>query len=474
MKPSKTPILNTTLTLAVALALSACQSFMPINTKPDTHLPEAYDHLVLDNAQADMVLTKDWWKLYQDNTLNQLEETALSQNLDIQKAVARIEEADAYANEVGAALLPQVNLDAGSNKNRVTEAGAFPAFGQNPRNTFNVRLGTQYEIDFWGKVRGAKASARAQLLASEYAKDVVALTVASNVALQYVQIRLIDSQLAIAQQTQQNREESLALTKRRLAGGIVSALDVHQAELALSNLTAQIIELKRLRQLALHQLHVLTGDLRLNINQASLEPIPVPPVPPVGVPSRLLEARPDIAQAEQALMAANANIGIAKAALFPSISLTANYGGESLALGDVLKSASRIWTAGIGLNLPIFDAGRLKAKVSQANAQQKQSLIAYQQAIQKGFVEVNDGLVNMRQFTEKEQALQRSSLLAKQALAIAENRYHAGYSSYLEVLDAQRNYLDAQTSHLQTRANRMEASVDLFKALGGGWQAYKP
>lgn len=452
------------------LLLSACQAVGPNYTRPTSQLPEAYDNLVIDQNQADIQLTQTWWRQYQDETLNTLIEAALANNLEVKKAFATIEQAEAFAREVGAASLPQVNLEATGTKNRVTAAGPFPVFADNPRNNFSVALGTKYEIDFWGKVSRAKESAQAQLLASQYAKEVTNLTISGATANYYMQLRNIEVQLNIAQESLKNREQSLALTQRRLAGGIVSALDVYQAEVTLSNMKAQLAELQRSRQLVLHQLRLLTGNLSLDLPYASVSNLPVPPTPPVGLPSRLLADRPDIAQAEQQLVAQNAQIGLAKAALFPSISLTANFGGESLLLGDVLKSAARVWTAGLGLNLPIFDSGRLNAKVEQASAIQKQALINYQQTIQSGFIEVNDALVNLRQYTEKENAFKGTESSAKQALVIAENRYKSGYSSYLEVLEAQKSVLEAQTNYAQTRANRLISSVELFKALGGGWK----
>jgi multidrug efflux system outer membrane protein len=181
--------------------------------------------------------------------------------------------------------------------------------------------------------------------------------------------------------------------------------------------------------------------------------------------------RPDIAQAEQQMVAANANIGVAKAALYPTISLTAGLGGESLELGDILKSAARIWTGGVSLYLPIFDSGKLNAKVDQASAKQKQALASYEGAIQNAFKEVNDALVNLRQNTEREDALNRSQIAARKALDVSENRYKSGYSAYLDVLDAQRVYNDSALSYVQSRQARLIATVGLFKALGGGWQA---
>ena len=284
-------------------------------------------------------------------------------------------------------------------------------------------------------------------------------------------LRSLDSQIAIVQNNIKSRDESLALTKRRLEGGVASGLDVRQAEVATANLSAQLAELNRLRALSLHQLAVLTGDLSLHIAGADIQALPVPPTPPAGLPSALLEARPDVRQAEEQMIAANAKIGVAKAALYPTISLTASLGGESLELGDILKSAARIWTGGVSLYLPIFDSGKLNARVDQASAKQKQALASYESAVQSAFREVNDALVNLRQNTEREAALYRSQEAAKKALAISENRYQSGYSAYLDVLDAQRVYNDAALSFVQSRQARLLATVDLFKALGGGWQA---
>ncbi|MES1988810.1 MAG: efflux transporter outer membrane subunit, partial [Pseudomonadota bacterium] len=327
------------------------------------------------------------------------------------------------------------------------------------------------EIDFWGKLRRAKESVRAQILSSRYAKDTVALSLSGLVATNYLTLRSLDSQITLTQESIKSREASLDLTKRRLEGGVASALDVYQAEVASANLSAQLAELTRQRALSLHQLAILTGDLSLNIASADIQALPVPPTPPAGLPSSLLEARPDVAQAEQQMISANANIGVAKAALYPTISLTAGLGGESLELGDILKSAARIWTGGLSLYLPIFDSGKLNSKVDQASAKQKQALASYEGAIQTAFKEVNDALVDLRQNTERENALNRSQIAAKKALDVSENRYKSGYSAYLDVLDAQRVYNDSALSYVQSRQARLAATVSLFKALGGGWQA---
>ncbi len=459
--------------LAVAAALlSGCQSIWPDYLRPKVAVPAQYTEAAdqtKDNAISQVSNT--WWTLYQDQVLNDLVTKALENNTDIKLAAARIEEADAVMREVGAALFPQVDLNAAATRTRVTEAGANPIFSGNPRNDYIGQLGTSFEIDFWGKFRRAKESARAQALSTRYAKDTVATSLAGLVASNYLVLRSLESQIVVTQDNLKSRDDSLALTKRRLDGGVASALDVHQAEVASANLSAQLAELTRMRAVTLHQLAVLTGTLDLNVATADIKALPIPPTPPAGLPSSLLEARPDVRQAEEDMIAANANIAVAKAALYPSISLTANFGGESLELGDILKSAARIWSGGLSLNLPIFDSGRLTSKVDQASAKQKQVLASYEGAVQNAFREVNDALINLRQYTERESALNRSQEAAKKALDVSENRYKSGYSAYLDVLDAQRVYNDAALAFIQSRQARLVATVDLFKSLGGGWKA---
>lgn len=458
--------------LVTALFISGCQIW-PDYLRPKVDLPEQYAQAAQHN-QDNLPIANDWWKLYQDPVLNDLMEKALHHNKDIKLAVARIEEADAYMREVGSFLLPQVNLEGSAKRSRVTEAGPFPVFAANPRDAFNLQLATTFELDFWGKLRRAKESARAQALASRYAKDTVVLSLTGLIASNYLTLRGLETQHKVASDNLHSREASLALTKRRLEGGVASALDVHQAEVALATLQAQIADLSRLRSLSLHQLSVLTGDMSVAVTDLAamagdIQSLPVPPTPPAGLPSSLLESRPDVKQAEEAMVAANANIAVAKAALYPTISLTASYGGESLALSDLLKTSARVWSGGVGLYLPVFDSGKLNAKVDQVSAKQKQALASYESTIETAFREVNDALVNLRQHSERESALKQGVDAARKALQVSENRYQSGYTAYLDVLDAQRVYNDTSLAYVQSRQARLIATVDLFKSLGGGW-----
>lgn len=468
MLPSVFNITKAILLSLVVLLFAGCKSLGLDYQRPAMPIPEQFTEV---SVATDNKVSNSWWTLYQDKTLNDLVALAQLNNTDIKIAVARIEEADAAMREVGAETFPTVNLDAKASRSRVTEAGAFPVFSSNPRNNYIAQFGTTFEIDFWGKLRRAKESARAQTLSSRYAKDTVSLSLSGLVANNYLILRSLDSQIVISQDNLKSREDSLALTKRRLEGGVASALDVHQAEVASANLRALLAELTKLRAITLHQLAVLTGTLDLKLSTAEIESLPIPPTPPAGLPSSLLEARPDVRQAEQQLISANANIGVAKAALYPTISLTAALGGESLALSDVLKSAARIWTGGLSLHLPIFDSGKTGAQVEQASAKQKQALAEYERAVQNAFREVNDALISVRQSAARESALNESQVAAKKALEISKNRYQSGYSAYLEVLDAQRVYNEAALAFVQSRQARLVATVELFKALGGGWHS---
>lgn len=457
----------------VMLTLPGCALLGPDYQRPSFSLPEFFSSENSGEAGATLTAENPWWELYQDPTLNELVGKALENNTDIKLAVARVEEADAFMREVGAALFPTIDLDAGGSRSRISQLGANPLIGnvQPIRESYNIQLGTSFELDFWGKLRRAKESARAQALASRYAHDTVALSLTGLVVSNYLQLRSLDSQIALSEDSLRTRDESLALTKKRLEGGVSSALDVYQAEVASSSLAAQIVELKRQRAISENQLAVLTGQLDLKLAAGSIDQLPVPPQPPAGLPSALLESRPDVRQAEELLVAQNANIGVAKAALFPTISLTANYGGESAELSDVLKSAARIWSGGLSLNLPIFDSGRLSARLDQATAQQKQALASYEGTVRTAFQEVNDALVTSRQNAEREALLNSSKESAKKAMEVSENRYKSGYSAYIDVLDSQRVYNETAITYIQSRQARLIASVDLFKALGGGWQA---
>jgi outer membrane protein, multidrug efflux system len=451
-----------------ALALAGCM-VGPDYERPATELPAAYPGAT-DNAEP--ALQADWWTLYNDPVLSELVAASLARNADIRLAVARIEEADANLREANAAFLPEI--DAGANASRArssTTTGLLPPGVPATRTDIRLALSTAFELDFWGKIRRAAESLRAQALGSRYAHDVVALSLAGLTTQGYFALRSLDAQVAVTRETLANREESLAYVRKRAAGGIASDLEVAQAETARAAIAVQLRDLERQRDLVLHQLAVLAGRLDLDLPAGDLRALPTPALPPAGLPSSLLERRPDVRQAEQALVAANAQIGVVKAAMFPTISLTGSLGAESKALSTLNDSGSRIGSLGFGLTLPIFDAGRYRARTDAAIAREHQSLAAYQKSVETAFREVADALTGVRQTSAAEQDYQTQLDAARRALRLARLRYEAGYSAFLEVLDAQRTANDAELAYLRNRQALLSATVDLMKALGGGWSA---
>ena len=322
----------------------------------------------------------------------------------------------------------------------------------------------------WGKLRRASEAARAQALGTRYAADTVSLSLAAAVTQAYLNLRAIDAQLLAVDDSLSSQSRSTQLTRTRFEGGIASQLDVQQAEGALATYTAARVELDRARGLSENLLGLLVGQPGLKVAPGDLRTLPVPPVPPAGLPSALLDARPDVKKAETDLIAANAKIGVAKAALFPSITLTGNFGRESKDLSQLFSAPSAVWSFGAGLTQPIFEGGRLRAQVDQVTAQQQQTLEAYRKTVQGAFREVNDALVSVGRNADAEDAYTRAMNAAKRALQLAQARYDAGYSPYLEVLSAQRTANDATVAWIQNRQARLTATVDLFKALGGGWK----
>jgi multidrug efflux system outer membrane protein len=460
--------------MVFAFALCGCM-LGPDYQRPQTALPMAYPDAPTNIATPTppATLRTDWWTLYDDAILNDLVATALSENLDVVAAVAKIEEFDADLREANAALFPEIDLGGTAVRSRSSRAVASPATIP-LSNDLRVALSTSFEIDFWGRLRRLLESARAQVLGTYYAKDVVTLSLAGLTTQTYFSLRSLDAQITATTETLTTREEYLRVVRRRVDAGLASGLDLAQAMGARSDAAAQLKDLVRQRALAEHLLGTLTGRLDLKLAAGDLTQLPVPPVAPADLPSTLLERRPDIRQAEENLVAANAQIGVAKAALLPRISLTGNLGAESTALSSLLHSGAGIWSIGFALAQPIFTAGRLQAEVDATTARQKQALAGYQKSIQTAFREVSDALANVGQTAAAEVDLQASVDAAQDALRLSSERYEAGYSPYLNVLDAQRTLNTSQLALIRNRQALLSASVDLMKALGGGWTDESP
>lgn len=453
------------LTSACVLTLASC-AVGPDYQRPQATLPPSFDATMATDAN---LVQPSWWTLFADADLNELVQQALANNRDVQIAAAQVEEAEALLRQASASLFPQVDLGASATRSRASTLAAQPTISAPVRDDRRIAASTSFEIDFWGKLRRASEAARAQLLATTYGRDVVMLTLAGTTTQAYFSLRSLDAQITALSSSVKTRRETYDVVKSRVDAGFASDLDLNQALGARADAAAQLMELQRQRALVEHQLGTLTGKLDLKLASGALQELPVPPTPPAGLPSTLLDRRPDIRAAEQNLISANAQIGVAKAALFPTVSLTGSYGGQSSALDTLFNSGARIWSAGFGLALPIFDAGRNAAKVDQSEARQKQSLANYQKTIETAFREVSDAISNVRQSGLAEQDLQVRLDAARKTLELATIRYDAGYVGYLDVLDAQRSANDAELGIVRNRQSRLAYTVDFMKSLGGGW-----
>ena len=457
------------LALLSLAALAAC-TLGPDYQRPQLELPAQYPEPAPAETQA---LALQWWQLYRDTTLDALIDTAQKANADVRLAAARVQEAEGALREARAALFPDVIGTYNYTRQRVSTVASPPVPPGFPliRPNHTLAASTNFEVDFWGRFARASEAARANLFGAQYARDTVQLSLAGAITQAYFALRSLDAQLAVLDNTIRARRESLDIAQARLDAGLASELDVYQARGALYDALVQKRDAARNRALVEHQLGQLTGKVDLKLSAGDLFALPLAPVPPPGLPSALLERRPDIRQAEENLVATNAQIGIARAALFPTITLTGQAGGQSAELGDLLTSGAKIWTLGFGLALPLFDAGRRSARVDQAYARREQAVAGYQRAVETGFREVADALVNVQESGASEAELKARLDAARAALELSTLRYEKGYSPYLEVLDAQRNANDAELAFVRNRQARLAFSVDLMKALGGGWNS---
>jgi multidrug efflux system outer membrane protein len=441
----------------------------PVVTVPDTYRGAAATESAAPDATS--IGDQAWWDVFQDDSLRTLIRTALQQNLDLRIAATRILQAQAQLGITRADQFPTVDATAAASRNRAAKTVAPVALDPYQNSDFELTATAAWEIDFWGKYRRATEAARASLLASEWGRRAVATSLVSQVASAYFELRAFDLQLEIASRTLASRRESLRLTEVAANGGATSLVDVRQAEQLVFNAAATIADLERQISQQENYISVLLGRNPSDIPRgASLEQQTHLPEVPVGLPSALLERRPDIQQAEQLLVAANANIGIAKAAYFPQISLTGNGGVQSAALSDLFTKPAGLWFIGAGLTQPIFNAGRTRSRVALSKAQQEEAALAYQQAIQQSLREVSDALVGYRKgrdFREQQLLLNRA---ATDARRLADIRYRGGATSYLEVLDSDTRMFSAEIGVTQAELSELLSLVQVYRALGGGWQ----
>jgi multidrug efflux system outer membrane protein len=412
-----------------------------------------------------------WWEQFGDPVLNDLIGSALKENYDLRIATARVEEYYGRYGATRADLFPQVGYGAAADRTSVSEKGiaaGTPGAGA-IRNTYQAQFSASWEIDLWGKIRRATEAAQADLLAAEDARSGVILTLVSSVASAYVDLRSLDRQLEIARQTAKSREESVRLFEIRFKGGNISEMELSQVKSEYYVALAAIPDLeKRVRQQG-NLINLLLGRNPGPIERGkTIDEISLPAIP-AGLPSDLLARRPDIRQAEQNLIAANARIGVAKAQYFPSISLTGLFGSSSTELKDLFTGPAKTWNYAGALAGPIFTAGRIKGTVKAAQAVQQEALFGYELAIRNGFREFEDALIDQdRTRLQLDAQAKQVEALATYA-RLARLRYENGYTSYIEVLDAERSLFNGQLSYTQTQDTLVRALVNLYRTSGGGW-----
>ena len=418
-------------------------------------------------AQTASYADLHWWQVFQDPKLQELIRTALKQNYDLQLATERINAARAQLAVTRSALFPQV----GGNANF---GGGKEKTAQSRYNFLELTADAAFQLDFFGRLRRANQAARAELLATEDARQVVALTLVSDVASDYFTLLQLDLQLAITRDTVKTQTDSVKLTQLRLDHGVATKLDVLQAQQVLDTANAQIPELER--QIAQEEdaLSILLGNYPQDIARGiPLVEQTLPPEVPPGVPSSIIERRPDIREAEQILIAANANIGVAKAQFFPQVSLTGAGGGafgRSSAFSSLMATQLGIYSYGAQVSQPIFTGGALKGNLHLAESEHRQALIAYQSAIQHAFGDVSDALVGYEKLHQVRARQQESVADLQETVRISTLRYKGGTTTYLEVLDGQRSLYGAELTLAAARGDEYRSLVQLYKALGGGWQ----
>jgi multidrug efflux system outer membrane protein len=417
---------------------------------------------------AESLGDQKWWEVFQDKQLQDLIHSALQQNYDVRIAATRILEAQAQLGITRADQLPSVNGEALALNERNPKTKLF---GEYETSANQLDLSLAWELDFWGKYRRATESARANLLATRWAREAVISTLVSDVATAYFQLRSLDLQLEISRRTLASRQDSLKLTQTLANGGATSMLDVRQAEQLVDTAAETIPDLQRQIEQQENFLSTLLGNNPGPIARGmKLTEQPHAPDVPTGLPSNLLERRPDIREAEAQLIAANAQIGVAKAAYFPQINLTAAAGYQSSALTSLFTGPAGLWSFGGSLVQPIFAGGRIRSGVKFSEARQQEMVLTYRQTIQQAFRGVSDTLVAYHKDREFREYQQQLAFSAQDAAQLSETRYRGGAASYLEVLTNETNYFNAELGLAQAQLNELVGLVLIYRNLGGGWQ----
>jgi multidrug efflux system outer membrane protein len=449
----------------------------PDYQRPAVDAPGAYRTAASDtNAPAgtNTFAEVGWWKVFQDPQLTAYIGESLTNNWDIKIIAARVLQAEAALRIARSQFFPTVNAGGDLVTSRASQNGLSPVpAGVNPQQGYgDVFAGmSAYEVDLWGKIRRANEAARARYLATEDAQRTVRQTLVAQVATAYFGLLALDYDLEIARRTLAARTNSLALTAAREEGGVAAMQDVAQAKILVYGAEASIVDIQRQREQQENALCILLGRNPGSIQRGEgFARQQVRAEVPAGLPSSLLERRPDIRFAEQELVAANANIGQAKAAFYPQLTLTGFYGFQSVAASDLFTSASRTWQFGPAVTVPLFTGGRLRANLKITRAQYEEALAGYQKTVQNAFREVSDGLIAYQRTREFAVRQEQRTQANREATDLANIRYDGGVTSYLEVLYNEQELFTAELNLAQARLNELLSVVQLYRALGGGWQ----
>ena len=463
--------------IASAAMLTAC-SVGPKYERPAADLPSVWRDAP---SQGQRAPTERWWSIYGDARLDLLVEEALSHNQDLALATARVDEARALLRITDSFRMPAVDATASRDRSRLSGRSSMPLQPGTPpeSNNYRAQLNVAYEVDLWGRLASASDASRADLLASAAARETVRITLAAEVVRGYYGLIAFDAQLADTRRSLDLRGEGLDLQRTRAKYGLVNDLALRQLEAEVAAARSQLHALEANRTAQELALSVLIGRSPRAITEGAIERSaergePTLAVVPAGLPSDLLLRRPDVAGAEQRLIAANARIAEARAALFPRIALTGYLGSESASLGDLFSGPARIWQLAFGLAQPIFQGGRLFAEVEVVEARERQAVALYQKTLQDAFREVRQALNTQFQAREVYEAEGARVTALAEALQLARIRYQNGLISLLEVIDAERNLLQAELNRSDALRAQRAAVADLVKSLGGGWEGFEP
>jgi len=454
-------------TLILGLALLAGCKVGPDYARPATPTASGWKEGTSTNAT---VLPEQWWTIFNDAELNALEVQAVEANQDLKRAMARVTEARALARVSKAELYPNLTANSGYTRTRLSENrdNTLPQQSLDADDFYNT-LDVSYEVDVWGRVRRSVEAATADRAAVSANMQVVLLTVTADVARNYQSLRSLDNERMVIEATIALRADTVQLQETRNKAGLINEVDVTRARTELANVEAELQAVLRRRAQTEHALAILCGQPPARFTVAARPTSIVPPVIPAGLPSELLQRRPDVAEVEQGLAADCARIGIAKAAFFPTFKLTGSAGSASADFGSLMDWSSRLAQFGPSISMPIFQGGRNKANLEAAKARYEQSAASYRGKVLNAFREVEDALSDLSTLAVQGEAVNRALASARDTAALANERYQKGLTSYLDVVDAQRAALQAEREDTQLRGQRAVSTILLAKALGGGW-----